>query len=183
MAKKSKITFGAVIQSILGLFFFLNLIISLYIVIAPDSVKHRDISDISYGPVRVSGEITGTSYGQVNFSTVNLTDGTGSITILFGLYKNIEDPVKAKRRRNMKDVSGMKKEEAIKKLNEPVHYKGIEVVGIYYPYVSLVHAYFINGKITIVEYLMISMYLIMTFFFFYSVMVSIMARQDENRKR
>lgn len=174
MAKRRAISYITIpLQAIISLLLFVNIIISVYAVVSPKSINKRKISKLSYGAVRVEGEVRGTTYGQVNFSTVNIHDGSGSVTVLFGLYKNIEDPKLKKRRDRIKDVSGMSKKEAIRKLNKPVHYKTVEVVGIYYPFLTMVHAYYINGKITVVEYLMIFMNFILAAFFFYSTILSL----------
>ncbi len=79
----------------------------------------------------------------------------------------------AQRRSRLKDVSGIGKEQAIKSLNKPVHYKSIEVVGVYYPFLELMHAYYINEQITVVEFLMLFMLFVTTAFFFYSTILSI----------
>ena len=162
------------LQAIITLALLINIIISIYAVVAHDSIPQKNISNLSYGAVKINGEIKGTTYGQVNFSTVNIDDGTETVTVLFGLYKNIEDPIKKSRRKKIKNVAGMSEKEAIELLNKPVHYKSIEVVGVYYPFIQMVHGYYINGKITVVEYLMIFMYIILGAFFFYSTILSIM---------
>jgi hypothetical protein len=162
----------AFIYSAIALILILNSLVAAYTVLYQDKIKTSKISELSYGPVKIVGSVRGTTYGQVNFSTVNLNDGTDTVTIFFGKYKNIEDPRKVRRRDNL-PVHSMSKKDAIKKLNRPVHYNNLEIIGIYYPYVSIVHAYYINGKITVVEYLIIMIVLVLAAFFFYAAAESI----------
>ncbi len=178
MRRKTKHSYVTIsVLFIIGLLLFWHLMLLTYVVVYPQRIPFNTIRQLTFGRVKTVGRVMTTSYGQVDFSKVMISDGTGEVNVLFGLYARIEDPEKIRRRDNL-PLDRLSKKTAIKELNKPVHYDSIEVVGIYYPITRAVYAYYLNGGISGTEYFIIITNFLATILFIYAAVASLVTNRS-----
>ena len=146
MSKKNAFSYITIpIHTIIGLIVFWNFLLSVYAIALPTKIKVTEIGKISYGAVKIIGKVKDIRYGHLAFSSAELDDGTGAVNVLYGLYNKIDDTGK----------------------------DDVTAIGIYYPFLPMIHAYYINGQIGPVEVMILGLNFVIVAFFFYSIKLSI----------